>query len=75
MEEIRREAGVNDAVFRFYFVFAFSVLPDGEIKRLGFRDNGGVLAEFRVTAVDIAVLAARRYFAVMCFLSYVEDNE
>ena len=51
MEEVRGEAGVDHTVFRFYLVLAFPVFSDGEIKGFGFRDNGGVLAEFRVPAV------------------------
>ena len=62
MEEIGCEAGVDDAVFRFDLVIAFSVLADGEVKGFCLRDNGGVLAEFCVAAVDIAMLASRRYF-------------
>lgn len=62
MEKVGGKAGHDRAILRLQFIVSLSITLDWKIERGCFPDDGGVLAEFCVSPVNIAVSTASTAF-------------
>lgn len=78
MEEVGCEAGEDRGTGRDLvhpFMFTRPVFLDRKAERRSLMDNPGIFPVFSIPSHHVTMLTPLAHGIVMCFLSYVEDNE